>query len=446
MGHWRITGGVLLVLLLFTNTSYAQLITIIEGYVVNRETGAPVSYATISLPEQKIGISANLNGYFYLQIGSFKPTDHLEVSSIGFKKYVAELGQFDLKKQVSIQLQPRTTFLEEVVVRGETMKANELLNLAARNLKKHLGSKPYLMNGLYREIFKINKKYAGFTEGTAMFYLDGYHKDHNTSGSERYTYDLAQWKQMRRSDYQAPDSLLLPPYLIIPKLFKAKDFYLYEGPLQRNHFSDFTYKIDSLTIYEDQLVYVVDFQPNSGNRYDYQGKLYLKEDDYALMAIEIAGQPDRKLCHAARNEYVHDLNHKFRLNYTLFQGHYYISHLSLDYTYQIDIDGETHEVAVATELVGGQFSDQKAEVLNYGQMNVLYGEMLNPLINYDSGFWNTFPYAYGPGEAVFSDLGDVSEQFQLHHNQRLVPLPKDLNNYQELYEDKALFDVFFQDF
>jgi len=446
MGKCFNSVGMLLALLLMTSLSYGQQLTIIEGHVVNHETGAPVSYATISLPEQKIGISANLNGYFYLQVGNFRPTDHLEVSSIGFEKYITELGKLNLEEEITIKMQPRTTLLEEIVVTGKTMEANELLTMAARTLKKHLGSKPYLMNGLYREIFKIDDEYTGFTEGAAMFYLDGFHRDHNTSGNEHYTYDLAQWKQMRRSDYHAPDSLLLPEYLIIPKLFKAKDYYLYDGPLQRKHFADFTYKIDSLTRYEDQLVYVVDFKPTPGSRFDYQGKLYLKDDDFGLMAMDINGQPDPKMYHAKKELNTHDISHNFKVNYTLFQGHYYISYLGLDYTYNIDIDDVTYKIAAATEVVGGQFSDQKAEMLNFGQKSILYGEMLNPVINYDAGFWSTFPYAYGPGEAVFSDLGDVSEQFKMHHNQRLVPLPGDFDNYQEFYEDKALFDVFFQDF
>jgi hypothetical protein len=208
----------------------------LRGTITDAENGEPVPFASVGVPQQQIGISSNYSGYFSLILKSNNPDHNLEISSIGFERLTIPLSQIDFNEDMEFKLIPRATILEEVVIRGQAQTLEELVRDVSKGRKNFLRSRPYLMNALYRETLTEQDRYLGFTEAQGVFYINGYNPKYKNNQSQVMTYDLAQWKHIRRSDY--PD----PQYIRIGKLLKAKDYYLHDGPLARKALKKFNTK------------------------------------------------------------------------------------------------------------------------------------------------------------------------------------------------------------
>ncbi len=426
--------GLLWVLLIYTqlNMIYAQETYTISGIVVDRDTGVPVPYVLVGVPEQEKGISANINGYFKLILLDYTQNHHLQISSLGYERLSVPLSDVDRDQEQRFELKSKPTVLDEVVIIGKSRSLAELVKSASKNRKIYLRSKPYLMNGFYREVLKINNQYQGLTEAQGILYMNGYHPGYKNN-SNHLTYDLAQWKHIRRSKYPDKEKR----YLEIATLLKAKDYYLHDGPLHGKNINKFHYTVSDTSLYQDRLVLVIDFNPKEAftKSINYHGQLHIKEDDQALLKLKVESKGP--LPFLRNRESSGEIRSHFELSYLLFDGQYYLNHARFKRSYS----KEATLINWDTQLIGASFTNQNAALLNYHQRAVLYSEMLNPLMNYDPEFWDDFEYSEGDDLIIMSEQqGDLDQQFLINHNQRLTPLPKGVNSYEQMSNDRDAMD------
>ena len=81
-------------------------------------------------------------------------------------------------------------------------------------------------------------------------------------------------------------------YLEIAALLKAKDYYLHNGPLHRKNLDKLKYTVTDSSSYQDRLVLIIDFEAKDefSAEIPYKGQMYVKEDDQALISLEIHAQ------------------------------------------------------------------------------------------------------------------------------------------------------------
>jgi len=101
--------GILLVFLFASNNSYAQ--TKISGTVVNQQTLAPVSGATITVKKTKRFAIANDNGRFSIEAAM---GEVLVITAVGYEKTEVKVAS----AEINIQLQQAINQMEDVVVIG----------------------------------------------------------------------------------------------------------------------------------------------------------------------------------------------------------------------------------------------------------------------------------------------------------------------------------------
>jgi hypothetical protein len=292
------------------------------------------------------------------------------------------------------------------------------------------------MNGFYREVLKIRDKYQGLTEAQGIIYMNGYNPGYKNN-RDHLTYDLAQWKHIRRLNYPDQEK----GYLEIGALLKAKDYYLHEGPLHRKNLDKFHYTVSDTSLYQDRLVLVIDFSPKEAfsKSITYHGRLYIKEDDQALLNLEVEASGPHPFLKNAESR--NGISSHFEVSFLLFDGQYYLSHTSFQRSYLTD----GNLTNWTSELIGASFTNQGASFLNYDQRVVLYSEMLNPLVNYDHTFWDNFSFSQGADIKKISDLyPDLDQQFQNNHNKRLIPLPDGIESYQQMATDRNALDFILQ--
>lgn len=99
----------------------------VSGYVVESGTQAPVPYVSLSLPNGKLGILADHEGYFELKLDYTLSFDSLIVSCMGYYRDTLIVAP-SKSKGLFVDLRTRTYTLPEAVVRPEKYEAVSLGN------------------------------------------------------------------------------------------------------------------------------------------------------------------------------------------------------------------------------------------------------------------------------------------------------------------------------
>lgn len=448
-GKGRLGLMALLLSLVIHGSLLAQDIRRVSGRIINVETQAPVPFASVGIPGRQIGTSADLSGFFELDLIPQQGQDSLIVSCVGYERYAIYVDDLSPTEMNIFQLKSKTTLLQEVIIREDPLNAEQIVLNAFKNLKEHLRTSPYLVGNRYREYIKVDGKYKGFTEATGILYMGGYNRNYNSFKNKSYTYDLAQWKHIRRSNYDVNLGNDRPDYLFVDKLIKTKDFFTYQGPIQKSQIPKLNYFLDSLTTYNDQWVYIVQFKAKEQfeNEIKYEGSVLIKADDYAVLSLEIHDHFSEPIMGLNERKGISNNFNVFQIRYAQFEGKYYVSYLKQFNSYQVDVAGKPVKTEEVLEMVGGKFFQSKPQVLNYGQRTILFSEMENPVVIYDPGFWELSKLSDVPQiEALRRDLSQkepLEKQFSDNSGKRIVAMPEGFKNYHELYLDQEAFDVFF---
>lgn len=267
----------------------AQNRSIFLGIVVDQVTQTAIPYAHVTFDGTAVGTSANLDGQFELKIPNTALPATIRISCIGYESeifVVKEIGS-DRRK---ITLQPITTSLEGVVVsankpRKKTLnKARRLVKRAIRRIPKNYSNDPIHLPSFYRHYCAENGSYVRLIEAAL---------DLTRSGKGPYKVSIPQENlgfevtQLRRSfDFTQNSRLSHPPISLNYLLTGDLTAYDYSNPLLALNTK---YQLIDTTSFDDQTVYVVDFNtPINMKRTAYYGKLFIEAKSLAFLRIEFS--------------------------------------------------------------------------------------------------------------------------------------------------------------
>jgi len=428
------TVRLLIAILFFTLPHLVSAQNLYEAVIIDSEDKSPIAYATIIYPEQQYGFSANANGYFRIRFSQVEKFKKINISSIGYEQFEGVLGEMYDQNLDTIVLQPKITFLKEILVKAETVAPKEMIANTSDNLKTFLGKEPYYTHVFYTETIKKNDKYAGFAEAQGMMHVSGYQPAYNRK-NELFAYDLAQWKHLRRVQYLVPSCLNKKRALSIGKLSKAKARYLYNGPLTKNNLDDYMYTMDSLTTFNNTDVFIIGFR--SLER-DIRGKIFVKTDDYALIALSVTeGNASDTFDDDCQLPQATD----FLTTFTQIGKQYFFNAMELTITYET----ENSTIQEKLKLRSGEFDNNRTQDLNYDQRLVVFNEMVNPSVTYDPNYWQDQEKV---PDGLIADLANnvpIEDQFKYNSYKRPIPLPDNFANYEELYKNQDMFLLFVND-
>ena len=159
----------LLILSWKTSLSQETFITV-TGEIIDAQTKEPLGYANVTVIGKAIGTTSNSSGGFEFHIPTSYSKDTLAISFIGYKTYKICLADLNNVSQVKIKLEQSTFELGEVIVSSKPYTVYSLLDDVISNYEKNYGTKPYEMNGFYREIRQANDKYGYLMEAACRIY------------------------------------------------------------------------------------------------------------------------------------------------------------------------------------------------------------------------------------------------------------------------------------
>ena len=106
----------LLIFLLLPGAVFAQQITSIHGKVVDSRTNEPLPYASVQLPEAKVGTRTDISGNFLLETN--RPATQLRISYVGYTTQNLDV-QPGARNEITVRLTDETVSLREIEVRPD---------------------------------------------------------------------------------------------------------------------------------------------------------------------------------------------------------------------------------------------------------------------------------------------------------------------------------------
>jgi hypothetical protein len=167
----------------------AQNFITISGKIIDSETQEPLSYASITVTNSSLGTIANANGAFIIHIPSGALNSALQISMLGYQPFSIPIQKINSNEPLFIQLKPAIAYLPEVVVK-DSLTAKQILQKAYDRLTENYSSRPYQLEGFYREIQKADGKYVSLIEAAVLI---------ESRGMMSKSHDKIKLNQLRRS-------------------------------------------------------------------------------------------------------------------------------------------------------------------------------------------------------------------------------------------------------
>lgn len=297
-------------LLLISTFSNAQNPEFISGRVLDAKTNEPIPFAHIWLQANKLGVVANAEADFQIQLSQGYLLDSIVLSSIGYKQYKMAVQDLLNKQKDPIFLQPATYDLDEIRVYAslEEVNSRKIIRRALRKISDNRPNETFSFVSYYRDYLKRNGEYYNLNEALVHTYDKGFMNDYLENRHRLIRYRSNEnFKRINVSPYYDTTSFTNPHNRnkVIPRA-RLGDQYgnelliLLVHDAIRNHNSNSYSFVDTLTkdflynhdfsqpvpIYYDKLqLFKIDFTTSSRIKLDtleISGSVYIEPENYSI--------------------------------------------------------------------------------------------------------------------------------------------------------------------
>lgn len=394
-------------LLLSTNVFGQYLL---EGTIVDKETGKPVPLASIGIVGTSKGTSSNMNGEFSILV---EQPFSLKITCIGYESRILE-NPIEIE---TIQLTPSATQLNTVVVFDKKVNARKIMSKVFANAKKNYLNDGFLQKLFYRHYCKDNGSYGRLIEAYVDVWKENGYKASRKSAGNREGIRIT---QLRRSLDKTMGTQGHEP-ISVANVLQA-DLMGYQAVEQSKHmsfytevsnlkadFADYSFSFKGITFYDGEEVYLIGYRykmdsvlTTTGAYYHLtqsSGTLYVTTDKYAIIKSEDVRKYDGNIIRTAA---------------------YYRRYGNRYYCYHMVRDGEIHghdnfRHDFHIELMSVEVSMNE----KYKFESAIPGRAGLLKIPYDPNFWttNTTLKATPLENEIIDDLGggaSLNKQFELY--------------------------------
>lgn len=332
-------------------TGLSQDNFIVSGQIIDSKTKEPMGYANVTIVGKSIGTTSNSNGGFEFHIPTAYSKDTLAISFVGYKTYKTNL--LDLKNQidVKIELEQSTLELGEVIIRTKPYTVYSLLDDVIANYDKNYGTRPYEMDGFYREIRQTNEKYGYLIEAACKIFKEDYKTPYSVS-LEKIRSNSHSTEFNVRTDENFLETILANDYVTNSVM----------GFFKRYNKKD-KYVIEDTTSIDNDLVYVV----SKGSLPFEKETLYVNVNDLAILRYDI------------ENKYGPDGNSqpKHKIGKNLIGRYHYLNMVNIF----VKINGKYYPTYIRTRLEHDEYNELKKVT---EKRSVLMRELIINKINSDN--------------------------------------------------------------
>ncbi len=147
--------------------AFGQEDDFIRGTLVDKNTNAPVVFATIRLQEKAIGVISNQDGGFRIPQRFMNLGETLVISCLGYKKKKIRLSDLSPDFNTTIRLEPQPLELQEAVLVGRRKKPpspRQIIKRAIERIPRNYPTVPFAYVGYYRDYQLKENEYINLNE------------------------------------------------------------------------------------------------------------------------------------------------------------------------------------------------------------------------------------------------------------------------------------------
>jgi hypothetical protein len=374
-----------------------SLIIVVNGRIIDSQSGAPLSYASVVINGKGKGTSANAEGVFAFKTTHSHVDDTLRISYLGYASRMIPVkllthGMID----IYMDLEPRT--LQEVVIRG--FNPIDILFQSISAITENYPPYPTLQTSFYREGIFRNDELLNYSEAIFDIYK------HSYKGNPYDQVKLVRSRNISNND--ARDTLVIKLKAGIQSMLELDVVKHPPGFLMHNQLDLYKFTGVQMMAHEHGYVYVISFEVNDNTDEGiYNGTLYIDVTSMAIVQVDFRIAPSylsrnqqyfitrRSRMHVSRIRSM-----KYSVRYALHNGRYHVQHVRGEIDMRIRSRGkligrdynaffEMAVMKIETENVK-RFARRETQ-----KPNVIFSD---EKFKYDPTFWENFNFVIPESE------------------------------------------------
>lgn len=440
----------LLSLLFISVNSFAQ--HTLTGKIVDKETGEPISFASIGIVGTSRGTSSNLTGEFSLVINNERVK--VKISCLGYES----LEVTQLYDNIQILLKPSTTELKEVIIWDEELTGKKIVSKAFASVSKNYNAKPFTQKFFYRHYCKDDDTYGRLIEAAVDVWKRKGYKLQQTKAGQKEEIRVTQLRRSFDKTKAAERHVPIALHSILESdvaSYQSKRQNMYQELIQdvsnlRIRLESFDFNVERITSYDGREVFEIHYKtkrseegPTSkadGIVIGVNNGIVLKAHQYGVLYIDTKNYA-----------FIKTENTKIGLLDTVKTTAYYKDIAGKYYPYHLIRDGRTtHSRTNSSHWFHIELMSTEIQLTNFEKFRGKEPDKEALLaIPYDSTFWINYNILKTTQleDEIISDLGgnkSLEQQFADYQQTEKIKMTsgqldeEKFNNYRELVRGSSI--------
>ena len=302
---------------------------LVSGWVIEKESGQPLPYATLGIYGKGKGTVSNFDGGFSLKVNAADLADSLRISYLGFKNMIIPVNTI-IGSNYRIELERDYVPIPEVIIRSR--EPIELIRNIRLNIPANYGTTPSMLSAFYRESISRKSKLQEYSEAIINIYKSPYARSFQTD-------QVSLFKSRKIVNTEITDTLIvklkagLSSCLALDGIRNTFDF------IAEENLGDYNYRMVDIISFDEEAAFVIEFSQK-----DYitdiplfNGLIYINTDNYGVHSAEFEINPkhidkiDNQFVPQSAKDYTVKVRKvKYKVDYRYLNGRYYLNHVRGD--------------------------------------------------------------------------------------------------------------------
>ena len=341
----------------------------VKGVVLDETTRQPIAFANIGIIGTAAGAASDMDGLFELIVSEKLATYMMRVSAVGYASAEMKVYEARDKGEVQIFLKPVTYGIGEVDVTAESLVLKKLLENVVKNIGRNYIPRPYNYEGYFEYGVEVNDGEKKFKEAIVDIYdSEGYKRSNVEQTFKALNYNFSQVRRSGESG-SAVDGLIYFDDIITADIVRNT-----RNILDLQNFRDFKLRSKGKFMYEGDSVQIVTYEclkpslSNSGFAI-IKNVMHVTSSAFNLLGrnLLLAGDSPR-----------HEVMATITTNYKRVSSYYFLSGVSIVYTYK---DGG--------DRIKGEMQYQTTKV-SVNKTTPIAGRVYYEEVPTDHNFWDRY--------------------------------------------------------
>jgi len=394
-----------------SNTRPSTYISL-NGKIMDKMTGTPLSYANIGIYNKSIGTISNVEGEFVLKLHRRHINDTLVVSYMGYKNRLIPVNQY--RDSSVIQLEEKLYTIQEVIVR--TFDADMIINGALQRIRENYFFEPITATGFYRESIKRKDTYTSVSEAV----VDMYKPYNKIFQSPR----IKILKSRKSTDISRKDSITLKlkagleAVLLLDIVHENLSFF------NSNAYQNYDYNVSNISHFDDHNTYVVEFSPARDIEMPlYTGKLYIDVKTLALISAEfhldkenLSKVASSLIIKKKWDLHVNPQGVNYYVSYRRIRDKYFLNQIRGDLSFKVRRNNQlfADDFQVTFDMFVSSVDTTQVSKFEHGDFFKPHKVFIEQIKDYDPLFWGEYNYIKPdePLKETVSKLGSKINMLQ----------------------------------